>query len=165
MTGEKNPFGASEEAEGMFSLRTAVDRQTARQMNPVVLAFVGDAVYSLYVREKLCLSAGVGTGELQRRSVRFVSARGQNEQLDRIAPLFTEEESDIFRRARNARKGTRSKSATVAEYNRSTGFEAVLGFLYITGQIGRIDELLDVAESGNAASAMENAASEREKEE
>ncbi len=165
MTGEKNPFGASEEAEGMFSLRTAVDRQTARQMNPVVLAFVGDAVYSLYVREKLCLSAGVGTGELQRRSVRFVSARGQNEQLDRIAPLFTEEESDIFRRARNARKGTRSKSATVAEYNRSTGFEAVLGFLYITGQIGRIDELLDVAESGNAAPAMENAASEREKEE
>ena len=165
MTGEKNPFGASEEAEGMFSLRTAVDRQTARQMNPVVLAFVGDAVYSLYVREKLCLSAGVGTGELQRRSVRFVSARGQNEQLDRIAPLFTEEESDIFRRARNARKGTRSKSATVAEYNRSTGFEAVLGFLYITGQIGRIDELLDVAENGNAAPAMENAASEREKEE
>lgn len=165
MTGEKNPFGASEEAEGMFSLRTAVDRQTARQMNPVVLAFVGDAVYSLYVREKLCLSAGVGTGELQRRSVRFVSARGQNEQLDRIAPLFTEEESDIFRRARNARKGTRSKSATVAEYNRSTGFEAVLGFLYITGQIGRIDELLDVAESGNAAPVAEKAASEREKEE
>ena len=115
-------------------------------MNPVVLAFVGDAVYSLYVREKLCLSAGVGTGELQRLSVRFVSAHGQNEQLERIRPLFTAEEEEIFRRGRNAKKGTRSKSATVAEYNRSTGFEAVLGFLYITGQIGRIDELLYAAE-------------------
>ncbi len=131
----------------MFSLRTAVDVHTAKQMSPVVLAFVGDAVYSLYVREKLCLSAAVGTGELQRRSVRFVSAHGQNELLDRIRPRFTEEEEDIFRRGRNAKKGTRSKSATVAEYNRSTGFEAVLGFLYITGQIGRIDELLYAAET------------------
>ena len=61
-------------------------------------------------------------------------------------PLFTAEEEEIFRRGRNAKKGTRSKSATVAEYNRSTGFEAVLGFLYITGQIGRIDELLYAAE-------------------
>ena len=130
----------------MFSLRTAVDAHTAKQMNPVVLAFVGDAVYSLYVREKLCLSAGVGTGELQRLSVRFVSAHGQNEQLERIRPLFTAEEEEIFRRGRNAKKGTRSKSATVAEYNRSTGFEAVLGFLYITGQIGRIDDLLYAAE-------------------
>lgn len=130
----------------MFSLRTAVDRQTARQINPVTLAFVGDAVYSLYVREKLCLSSAVRTGELQRRSVRFVSAHGQNEQLDKIAPLFTAEEEEIYRRGRNAKKGTRSKSATVAEYNRSTGFEAVLGFLYITGQVGRIDQLLNAAE-------------------
>ena len=98
----------------MFSLRTAVDAHTAKQMNPVVLAFVGDAVYSLYVREKLCLSAGVGTGELQRLSVRFVSAHGQNEQLERIRPLFTAEEEEIFRRGRNAKKGTRSKSATLS---------------------------------------------------
>ena len=93
----------------MFSLRTAVDAHTAKQMNPVVLAFVGDAAYSLYVREKLCLSAGVGTGELQRLSVRFVSAHGQNEQLERIRPLFTAEEEEISaaaatpKRARAAR--------------------------------------------------------------
>lgn len=126
----------------MFSLRTAIDAHEARQMNPVVLAFVGDAVYSLYVREKLCLSHDFKTGELQRLTSLSVSAHGQNEALEKIRPHFTEEEEGIFLRGRNAKKATHSKSATVAEYNRSTGFEAVLGFLYLTGRTDRIDELL-----------------------
>ena len=130
----------------MFSLEEVVDAATAKQLNPVVLAFIGDAVYSLYVREKLCFSTDYKTGELQKMTSAQVSAKGQNALLDKVAPLFTEEEQAIFLRGRNAKKGTKSKSATVAEYNRSTGIEAVIGFLYVTGQRERIDELLSYIE-------------------
>lgn len=118
-----------------------IEIERARQMNPVVLAFVGDAVYTLFVRERLALSGGCGTGELNRRASLLVSAHGQSDFLERILPRLTEEEAAIFRRGRNAKKPTKSKNATVGEYVRSTGFEALLGYLYLTGQRERIDEL------------------------
>ena len=114
----------------------------ARNLNPVVLAFVGDAVYSLYVREKLVRGTDFKTGMLQKLASDKVSAHGQSGLAEKLLPLFTEEEADIFRRGRNAKKTTRSKHASVGEYNRSTGFEAVLGYLYLTGQYERIDFLL-----------------------
>lgn len=114
----------------------------ARNLNPVVLAFVGDAVYSLYVREKLVRGTDFKTGMLQKLASQKVSAHGQSELTEKILPELTEEEADIFRRGRNAKKTTRSKHASVGEYNRSTGFEAVLGYLYLTGQYQRIDFLL-----------------------
>ncbi len=114
----------------------------AKQMNPIVLAFLGDAVYSLWVRERLVRS-GVGkASDFQRAASKIVSARGQSAFLENVLPLLTEEETEIFKRGRNAKKPTKSKSATAAEYNRSTGFEAVLGFLHLTGQTGRIETLL-----------------------
>ena len=133
----------------MFGLDSVLTKEEERQLNPVVLAFVGDAVYSLYVRERLSLSRQLKTGDLQKLTSLKVSAHGQNAALDKLRPHFTEEEEEVFLRGRNAKKGTRSKSATVAEYNRSTGFEAVLGFLYITGQIERINQLLSLAEEEN----------------
>ena len=114
----------------------------ARNLNPVVLAFVGDAVYSLYVREKLVRGTDFKTGMLQKLASDKVLAHGQSGLSEKLLPLFTEEEADIFRRGRNAKKTTRSKHASVGEYNRSTGFEAVLGYLYLTGQYERIDFLL-----------------------
>lgn len=126
----------------MYTEREFLSEQEARQLNPVTLAFVGDAVYSLYVRERLTLEVGGKSANLQRVAAKVVSAQGQSEFLDKVLPLFTEEEEDIFRRGRNAKKGTKSKSASHLEYNRSTGFEAVLGYLYLTGKDGRIKELL-----------------------
>lgn len=118
-----------------------VDKDRAQQMNSVVLAFVGDAVYTLLVREKLALEGGTDTGELNRRASELVSAHGQSDSLERILPLLTGEEESIFRRGRNAKKATKSKHATVGEYVRSTGFEALIGYLYLTGQNERIREL------------------------
>lgn len=114
----------------------------ARQLNPVVLAFVGDAVYSLYVRARLVATGEGRASEFQRAASKVVSAKGQSDFLNGILPLFTEEEEEIFRRGRNAKKATKSKSASAAEYNRSTGFEAVLGYLHLTGDRARIEELL-----------------------
>lgn len=118
-----------------------VEKERVKQMNPVVLAFVGDAVYTLYVRQSLALSSGYKTGELNKRASEVVSAHGQSECVERILPLLSEEEGDIYRRGRNAKKLTKSKNATVAEYSRSTGLEAVVGYLYLTGQAGRLKEL------------------------
>ncbi len=127
----------------MFDFFTTISVEKAANLSPVTLAFVGDAVYSLYVRERLVLSTDFKTGALQRLTSNEVSAHGQSQLLEKLQPLFTEEENDIYRRGRNAKKATKSKNASVAEYNRSTGFEAVLGYLYLTGQYKRIDELLN----------------------
>ena len=125
----------------MYIYRNPVDKEHAKQMNPVVLAFIGDAAYTLFVRERLALSSRYKTGELDRRTSQIVSAHGQSLELERMMPLLTQEEEAVFRRGRNAKKPTKSKNATVGEYVRSTGFEALLGFLYLTGQTDRIEEL------------------------
>lgn len=127
--------------KGMFLPDEPVHAERAKLMNPVVLAFVGDAVYTLCVRQRLALASGEKTGALNKRASEKVSAHGQSAALDAILPRLTEEEADIFRRGRNAKKPTKSKNATVGEYVRSTGFEALIGFLYLTGRAARIEEL------------------------
>ena len=126
----------------MYIYRNPVDKEQAKQMNPVVLAFIGDAAYTLFVRERLALSSRYKTGELDRRTSQIVSAHGQSELLEKLLPKFSEEETSVYKRGRNAKKSTKSKNASVAEYNRSTGLEAVLGFLYLTGRYSRITQLL-----------------------
>ena len=115
--------------------------EEAKQMNPVTLAFLGDAVYSLYVRERMVRKGGKPS-EFQRAASKVVSARGQSAFLENVLPLFSQEEEEIYRRGRNAKKATKSKHAMAAEYNRSTGFEAVLGYLYLTGNEERLYFLL-----------------------
>lgn len=116
--------------------------EEAELLNPIVLAFLGDAVYSLYVRERLVRSGEGKASEYQKSASKIVSAQGQSAFLEKVLSLFTEEEQAIFRRGKNAKKATKSKSASNLEYSRSTGFEAVLGFLHLTGQQERIEELL-----------------------
>ncbi len=131
----------------MVRFNEIMSAERAKNLNAVVLAFVGDAVQSLYVRESLVFSSDFKTGMLQKLASMQVSAKGQAKQYAKISDLLTEAEREIFMRARNAKKPTKSKNADVAEYNISTGFEAVLGFLYLTGQYERIAELL-TAEGG-----------------
>ena len=131
----------------VYTQREILSEREAMQLNPVTLAFVGDAVYSLYVRERLTLEVGGKSADLQRVASKVVSAQGQSEFLDKVMPLFTEAEGDVFRRGKNAKKGAKSKSASSLEYNRSTGFEAVLGYLYLTGKEARIKELLEACKT------------------
>lgn len=126
----------------MFGKDDFLAPETARGLSPITLAFVGDAVYSLYVREQLVRSADFKAWQLNKLSSQKVSAHGQSELAERIVPLLTEEEAEVYRRGRNAKKTARAKHATVSEYNRSTGFEAVMGYLYLTGRYDRIEALL-----------------------
>lgn len=127
----------------MFRLGEIMDKQKAINTNPIVLAFVGDAVFSLFVREKLTFENDSKAGTLNKLSVEEVNATAQSEFVKEIIPFLTEEELGVFKRARNAKKGTKAKHASVAEYNASTGFEALLGFLYLTGQNDRLNFLLN----------------------
>ncbi len=120
-----------------------MDKNKANNVSPIVLAFVGDAVYSLFVREKLTFETDYKAGELQKLAVKEVNAVAQAQFVKKILPLLTEEETGIFKRARNTKKGTKAKNASVADYNASTGFEALLGYLYLTGQNERLNFILN----------------------
>jgi ribonuclease-3 family protein len=131
----------------VFNFGEVVDSNRAKNFNPIVLAFIGDAVYSLFIREKLAFQSDKKVGELNKLATQSVKATSQAEFLQEIMPLLNEEEIAIYKRARNAKKTTRAKSASVAEYNSSTGFEAILGYLYIIGNLDRLNFLLNKGET------------------
>lgn len=120
-----------------------MDEIKAKNLNPIVLAFVGDAVYSLFVRERLIFSSDQKTGELNKLAVSEVCAKSQAEFMKEIIDILTEDELAIFKRGRNAKKTTRAKNASIAEYNTSTGFEALLGYLYLIGDYDRLNLILN----------------------
>ncbi|MDE7087840.1 MAG: ribonuclease III, partial [Clostridia bacterium] len=98
------------------------------------------------VRERQVLQSDAKLNDLQKQVSATVSAKGQSDLLEKIEEKFTEEEREIYHRGRNAKKSTKSKNASVIDYNRSTGFEAVLGYLYLTGQYERISLLTEEEE-------------------
>lgn len=132
-----------------------MQEQEVLKIHPVTLAFVGDAAYSLYVRENLIRSGEDKPIVYQKAASAAVSARGQNALLQKIEPIFTEEEAEIFRRARNSKKNSKAKNATAAEYNRSTGLEAVIGYLYLSKNYARLEEILSLTEISTAKTREE----------
>ncbi|MFS0724496.1 Mini-ribonuclease 3 [Paenibacillus sp. 1P07SE] len=115
------------------------------QMNPVVLAYIGDAVYELLVRQYLLSKPNHKLHHLHSQAVSFVSAKAQSALLRRLQPLLTEEEADIVRRGRNAKSGAPPKNADVQEYRLATSFECLLGYLYCQKRTERLHELLAYA--------------------
>ncbi len=107
------------------------------------LAYLGDTLYDLYVRSYL-VERGGRVAEMHRRAIHLVCAHAQSEALSRIESALTEEESAVVRRARNA-KQMPTKHADAAEYHRATSLEALIGYLYATGQTERMNALLKMA--------------------
>lgn len=110
-------------------------------LSPLVLAYIGDAVYELCVRTALAASGGGNVRELHRRAVGVVRAEAQAESLRRLDGFLTEEEEAIVRRGRNAKSGMSPRHASVLEYRHSTGFEALLGFLFLRSELDRLKEI------------------------
>ena len=104
--------------------------------------FMGDTVYDLFVRTYLIHISDVPVHQLHLKSTAFVNAGSQSETLGRIEDMLTEEEKNIVRRGRNAKPGTIPKNADVAEYRRATGFESLLGYLFLTGQAERLCQIM-----------------------
>lgn len=112
-----------------------------KQLSPLNLAFIGDCVYEMLVRETLVIDANRPVNDLHRESVKFVSAKAQTAAFEKIKDILTEEEIAVYKRGRNAKVGHSPKSATEGEYHCATGVEALFGYLYLTEQLDRIKEL------------------------
>ena len=107
------------------------------------LAYLGDTLWDLMVRSRLVKKGG-RMKDLHRAAVKQVCARAQSEALERIEAMLTEEEAAVVRRARNARQSP-TKNADPGEYHRATALEALVGWLYLTGQRARMEELMNAA--------------------
>jgi ribonuclease-3 family protein len=115
----------------------------AELLNGIALAYIGDAVYEVIVREYLLLQGLTRPGELQKNAVKFVSAKAQAFLISEMTKdaILTAEELIYFKRGRNAHSKTTAKNTDVVTYRISTGFEAIFGFNHLTGKKERIDEL------------------------
>ncbi len=114
-------------------------------INGIALAFEGDAVYSLYIRRHLIFQGQTKPNQLHRLATRYVSAKAQAMLIEALLEggLLTQEEEAIYKRGRNAHSHTKAKNTDIITYKMSTGFEAVLGYLHMTQQMARLEEIID----------------------
>jgi ribonuclease-3 family protein len=126
-----------------FNFSSPISQDEALKLHPMTLAFIGDAVQSLYARTRISLTSSSKTGILHKEVTKVVKAVAQAQVAESLLPLFDEVEADVFRRARNCHIQTSAKHADKSEYRRASGFEAVLGYLYITGNNERLFNFLE----------------------
>ncbi len=115
--------------------------ENPNQLSPLTLAFLGDAVFELLVRERLVKEANRQSKKLHAESIKLVNAVSQSQAVEKILPLLSEEETAVYRRGKNAKVEHIPKGATVMQYNMATGLEALFGWLYLNGSTDRINEL------------------------
>ena len=115
-----------------------------RTYSPLTLAYIGDAIYELVIRTILVEKGNTQVNKLHQRASKLVKASAQSEIIEKLKPYLTEEEMGIFKRGRNAKSFTMAKNASMSDYRRATGFEALIGHLYLTEQWDRMLELIKI---------------------
>lgn len=131
---------------GLEFLKETFDLQTQdmKTYSPLTLAYIGDAIYELVVRTVLVERGNTQVKKLHQRASRLVKASAQSAMIETLKPYLTEEEMSVFKRGRNAKATTMAKNATMSDYRRATGFEALMGYLYLTEQWERMLELMKI---------------------
>lgn len=124
----------------MYEIMTPAE---AKALGGLTLAFFGDSVYEVYVREQIVRLSTMPVDKLHKKAVQYVNAGFQSYAYDIIAEQLTEEETEIFKRGRNATGNNVPRSSNPKDYRRATGMEALFGYLYLTGQNDRIKELFE----------------------
>ena len=125
-----------------------MDELKVRNMNPLSLAYMGDAVYESFIRERLMNGSEARAGKadlLHKTGVRYVNAAAQAAALAEIRPTLTETEEALVKRARNHRTATKAKNADIITYKWATAFEALVGYLYLAEQKERLMEIMEAA--------------------
>ena len=117
-------------------------------INVIVLAYMGDAVYDTYIRKKLIGLGIQKVEELQNKAIEYVSAKGQVKILNYLINnnILSDEELDIVKRGRNNKRSSHPKNTDILTYKLSTGFEALIGYLYLSNKIDRLEEILSFIE-------------------
>ena len=123
----------------------AVNSVDIRTVAPLTLAYIGDSVMDLFVRTYLATSTNEQVSKLNARAIKVVKASAQAEILHMLAEILTDEERDVVRRGRNAKSATMPKNADVTDYRLATGLEALLGYLFVSGNTKRLCELFETA--------------------
>lgn len=116
-----------------------IDLQTVSMQT---LAFIGDAVYNVYIRCYLASQSNEKTGKLHNNSIRFVSAKAQSKIIDMLIDKLTDKEISVYKRGRNTNINSVSKNADIVEYKKATGFEALIGYLYVNNNKERLDAII-----------------------
>jgi ribonuclease-3 family protein len=111
-------------------------------LNPLVLAYIGDAVYEVFVRQYVISLSNHRPQQMHRHATRYVSAKAQAKALQLLLPHLTEEETDMVKRGRNAKSGTSPKNTDILEYRHSTAFECLIGYLYYKQDYARLQQLV-----------------------
>lgn len=134
----------------MITERFEVKDKPLQSYSPLALAFLGDAVYEVIVRTVIVSMGNTQPAKLHQHSAHLVKAASQAALIEAILPELTEEEADVNRRGRNAKSNTHAKNASVIDYRKATGLEALVGYLYLKGDTDRILELVKIGlEKGN----------------
>lgn len=116
--------------------------KSVRLLPPLALAYIGDAVFEVAVRQHVIAQANLRPNHLHRQSTQYVSAKAQAMLLTLIEPRLSEEEQEVIRRGRNAKSGTVPKNANVLDYRHATAFESLIGYLYYLGDHDRMRSLI-----------------------
>lgn len=115
-----------------------------KEISPLSLAYIGDAVYEVYIRSYIMRDANMPVNKLHKAATSFVKAKAQSDIIMALSDRLTEEETAVYKRGRNAHSYTSAKNADIVDYRRATGFEALIGYLYLSGEKARLEELIDL---------------------
>ena len=113
-----------------------------RTYSPLTLAYIGDAIYDLIIRTLIVKQGNIRPEKMTKRASALVKASAQAEMIERLLPMLTEEEHAIYKRGRNAKYYTMAKNATMLDYRKATGFEALMGYLYLKEDMSRLIDLV-----------------------
>lgn len=116
-----------------------------RTYSPLTLAYIGDAIYDLVIRTVVVERGNTSANNLHKKAVRYVNAGAQAQMIEALREELSEEERTIYKRGRNAKSYTTAKNASVIDYRKATGFEALCGYLYLTGRQERMLALIRTA--------------------
>ena len=119
-----------------------------RTYSPLTLAYIGDGVFDLVIRSVVVGKGNTKANQLHDRTSQIVKAHTQAEIIEYLQEQLTEEEADVYRRGRNAKSPTMAKNATMADYRKATGLEALVGYLYLTDRFERLVSLIRIAADG-----------------
>ena len=132
----------------MYGFFPEMPVQDVNKISMLGLAHVGDAVYELLYRSKLCTDGHTAVAEMHRMTVAFVRAEAQAEAAAKLLPVLTQEEASVYKRGRNAKVNSVPHNADIGQYHAATGLEALFGWLYLLGGTERINELFNIITGG-----------------
>lgn len=131
-------------SKGFTTFGNYMDIKDVKMLSPLQLAYIGDAVYELFIRSYLISTQNIPVNELHKEAVKYVKAKAQADILHSLEDTLTEEEWSVVKRGRNAKSGTVPKNANLIDYKYATGFEALIGYLYLLARHERVRELFKV---------------------